>query len=166
MSVILAFPTTNRGAAARPEIEVEHQPLRRCADWQADIARECRRQRTLNPGIFHYLRFSGLIECCTFLASETAGGPLVFQHISVPTLTKLGRAWGRSMLGQPIDGSSHTEFTHSVESQYGAAISSGELLLNRIEVHGIGAPFAYTHLLVGWEDGRRRAVLSAINLAV
>lgn len=168
MSTIIAFPTMDRGATVRPvilpEVEVEHQPLRLCADWQADIAAECRRQRTLNPGVFHFLKSAGLLDRCTFCASDKPGGPLILRHIGVPTLEKLGRAWGRSMLGHPLDESPHAEFAHSVEAQYGAAISSGELLLNRVEVHGIGAPFAYTHLLVGWEDSRRRAVLSAIDL--
>lgn len=169
MSTILTFPTKVRGATVRPairaDVAVEHKPLRLCADWQSAIAEECRRQRILNPRVFEFLHTTGLLERCTFLATEVAGGPLVLRHIGMPTLTKLGRAWGRAMLGQPLEGSPHPEFAHSVEAQYSAAITSGELLLNRVEVHGIGAPFAYTHLLVGWEDSGRRAVLSAIALA-
>jgi hypothetical protein len=167
MSTLLTFPTTDRGAqrpASLPEIGVTRQSIRRCADWQATIAEECRRQRTLNPRVFEFLKTSGLLERCTFLATDEPGGRLRFKYIGAPTLAKLGRAWGRSMLNHPLDESPHAEFSASVDAQYGDAIASGDLVLNRIDVHGIGQPFAYTHLLVGWEDKGRRAVLSAIDL--
>lgn len=166
MTTVLHFPT-ERGAQrpATTEISVRRQSFSMCADWQLAIAEECRRQRTLNPRVFEYLKTNGLLPRCTFLASDEPGAPLRFRYIGSPTLSKLGRAWGRSMLGQSLDVSPHEEFSSSVKAQYGAAIDSGELVLNRIDVHGIGRPFAYTHLLVGWEDKGRRAVLSAINLA-
>ena len=167
MTVLTLPAMMQRGAtrpAILPEITVRRQVLRQCADWQGAIAEECRRQRTLNLRVFDYLKTSGLLPRCTFLATDEAGTPLRFRYIGAPTLAKLGRAWGRSMLGQPLDLSPHAEFSASVDAQYGAAIASGELVLNRIEVHGIGQAFAYTHLLVGWEDRGRRAVLSAIDL--
>ena len=167
MSTLLTFPTTGRNTqrpASLPEIGVSHQTLRHCADWQSSIAQECRRQRTLSPRVFDFLKASGLLERCTFLATDEPGGRLRLKYIGAPTLTKLGRAWGRSMLNHPLDDSPHAEFSASVEAQYSAAIGSGELMLNRVDVHGIGCPFAYTHLLVGWEDRGRRAILSAIDI--
>lgn len=44
------------------------------------------------------------------------------------------------------------------------AIEGGEMILNRIAIHGLrSAPVVYTQLLVGWSLGRRRAVLAAVD---
>lgn len=156
-----------RGAAARPtlHLQISRQRCGTMADWQAAIVAECRRHRTLCRPVFDFLKGSGLLTRCTFLASDTPDGPLVFRHIGAPTLSVLGRAWGRAMLNQPTEDDPHTEFSASINAQYASAIA-GEVVHNRIVMLG---PWAdgkpYTHALYGWRaDDGRRAVLSAIAL--
>ncbi|WP_199229723.1 hypothetical protein [Azospirillum sp. TSO22-1] len=43
-------------------------------------------------------------------------------------------------------------------------ISTGEVLVNRVRLHGLGRPLTYMHSLIGWEANGRRAVLSCVQL--
>ncbi|WP_448208580.1 hypothetical protein [Azospirillum sp. sgz302134] len=163
MSVI-TFPIQDRGAArpASLDIEARRLAMTSAADWQQDIITECRRQRSLNPSVFAYLKDGGLLDRCTFLASEGPSDPLRFRYIGTPTLSVMGGAWGRSVIGQPEEVDPHSEFAHRIGLEYAEAIGGGEALFNRIAVTGLGRPFVYTQALFGWEDRGRRAVLSAI----
>lgn len=135
-------------------------------DWQAAIIAECRRHDTLNAQLVANLKRAGLLERCTFLASDTPGGPLRFRYIGCPTVTMLGRAWARQHLGRPHLENPHAEFVDLMSPLYAEAIEGDEAMHNLITMHG---PWAegrpYTHVLCGWQaqDGRR-AVLSAIEL--
>ncbi|MBP2294704.1 hypothetical protein [Azospirillum rugosum] len=162
---ILQF--TRQGAAPRPaalDIEAQRLPMHTAADWQRAIIEECRRQRTLTPSVFAYLKTAGLLDRCTFLASEGPADPLRFCYIGAPTLRVLGRAWGRSVLNQPVDLDPHEEFAHRVGAEYAEAMGAGEAVFNRFSVTGLGRPFVYTGAVVGWSEGGRRAVLSAIDV--
>lgn len=160
---ILSFPRSG-GHQPVPEIIVTPRSLSAATDWQAAVALECRRHDGINPRLVGNLKAAGLLPRCTFLAC-TDGGALRFRYIGVPTQVALGPAWCRSMLDKPEGDDPHARFADAVGRQYGHAIGSGEVLLNHITVTGIGRGFAYTHLLVGFTDGRqRRAVLSAIDL--
>lgn len=164
---VLSFPTTDRGAlrpAIRPETMFLRLTLAEATDWQQTIMAECRRQRVLTPSLPAYLKREGLMDRCTFLSSTGAGEPLCFRHLGIPTLSVLGRAWGRSVLNQPDEMDPHVEFAHSVGAQYAETIGVGEAIFNRVTVSGVGRPFLYTHALYGWEDRGRRAVLSAVDL--
>ncbi|KAA0573333.1 hypothetical protein FZ983_30430 [Azospirillum sp. B21] len=164
---VLSFPTTDRGAqrpAIRPETTILRLTLAEAADWQQTIMAECRRQRVLTPSLPAYLKREGLMDRCTFLSSTGPGEPLCFRHLGIPTLSVLGRAWGRSVLNQPDEMDPHVEFAHSVGAQYAETIGAGEAIFNRVTVSGVGRPFVYTHALYGWEVRGRRAVLSAVDL--
>ena len=162
---ILQF--TRQGPAPRPatpEIEAQRLPMHAAADWQLAIVEECRRQRNLTPTVFRFLDGTGLLSRCTFMASEGPTDPLRFCYIGAPTLRVLGRAWGRSVLNQPVDMDPHEEFAHRVGAEYAEAMGAGEALFNRFAVTGLGRPFVYTQALFGWSEGGRRAVLSAIDV--
>ncbi|QCO00033.1 hypothetical protein D3093_32720 (plasmid) [Azospirillum argentinense] len=165
MSVI-SFPNQDRGAQrpASPEFDVQRLTFADAADWQRAIIGECRRQRTLTPAVFSFLKAEGLIDRCTFLASEAPGDAIRFRYIGMPTLRVLGRAWGRSVIGQPEEVDPHSEFAHRVGLEYAEAIGAGEALFNRFSVTELGRPFVYTQALYGWEDRGWRAVLSCIDV--
>ena len=154
--------------AQRPAIHLEIQRQRgaTAADWQAAVIAECRRHETLNPALVANLKRAGLLERCTFLASDTPGGPLRFRYIGCPTITMLGRAWARHHLGRPHVENPHAEFVDVMSPLYAEAIEGDEPVHNLVTMCGLwpeGRP--YTHVLCGWQaqDGRR-AVLSAIEL--
>ncbi|AWJ82697.1 hypothetical protein TSH58p_03680 [Azospirillum sp. TSH58] len=164
MSILQFY--TDRGAP-RPvhtEIRVERLTLRAAADWQQDIAAECRRRRTLSADLFDWLERRGLFDRCTVLAAMEAETPLLFRRIGVPTVKVLGMGWSRSMIGQPEAADPHADYAHRIGLEYAEAIGAGEALFNRIAVAGVGRPFVYTQALFGWEDRGRRAVLSAIDV--
>lgn len=162
---VLRFPP-DRGSPRpiSPEITVSRLALDAAADWQRTILAECRRQRTLTPSVFAYLKRTGLLERCTFLASMDPGSALAFRYLGTPTLGVLGRAWGRSALNRPLDANSHSELSDSAGAQYAEAIEGGEAVFNRISVTGLGQPFVYTHAVYGWIDRGRRAALSCIDV--
>lgn len=162
---ILQFPP-ERGAMrpAPTDVTVERLCLHSAAEWQQDILAECRRRRVLTPDLFNWLDDRGLLDLCTVLATMEANTPLLFRRIGGPTLQKLGRAWGRSMLGQPEAADPHHDYAHRIGLEYIEAIGCGEALFNRVSVTGIGKPFVYSQALYGWEVGGRRAILSAINV--
>lgn len=163
---VLQFPTMDRGAQrpASQEFDVQRLTFADAADWQRAIIEECRRQRTLTPAVFSFLKAEGLIDRCTFLASEAPGAAIRFRYIGAPTLRVLGRAWGRSVIGQPEEVDPHSEFSRRVGLEYAEAIGAGEALFNRFSVTGLGRPFVYTQALYGWADRGRRAVLSCIDV--
>ncbi|MBP2311873.1 hypothetical protein [Azospirillum soli] len=164
---VITFPATQDRGALRPvstEVSIQRLAMSSATEWQRQIMTECRRQGILNPAVFAYLKANRLLDRCTLLASEGPTSPLLFKFIGVPTLSVLGRAWGRSVLGQPEDIDPHVEFAHSIGMQYVEAIGAGEALFNRISVTGVGRPFVYTHAVYGWSDRGRRAVLSCIDV--
>ncbi|HYD68493.1 hypothetical protein [Azospirillum sp.] len=157
-----------RPALRAPAIHLEIERRRGAvvADWQAAVIAECRRHETLNPALVANLKRAGLLERCTFLASDTPAGPLRFRYIGCPTIAMLGRGWARRHMGRPHMENPHVEFPDALAPLYAEAIDGGEPLHNRVTMHG---PWAegrpYTHVLCGWKaaDGRR-AILSAIAL--
>ncbi|MBP2233402.1 hypothetical protein J2847_006740 [Azospirillum agricola] len=164
---VLSFPEVGRNSdrpTAEPVTTILRLTLAEATDWQRTIMAECRRQRVLTPSLPAFLKRAGLIDRCTFLSSIGPGEPLCFRHLGVPTLSVLGRAWGRTVLNQPDEMDPHVEFAHSVGAQYAESIGSGEAVFNRVTVSGVGKPFVYTHALYGWEDRGRRAVLSAVDV--
>lgn len=171
---ILAFHIANNGRGAErpaatpsvisPAIDVSRLPLSNAACWQMQIMTECRRQRKLTPSLPAWLKAQGLMTRCVFLSSDEPGEPLIFRYIGTPTLSVLGRAWGRANLNRPTDRDPHAEFAHRVGTEYTEAISAGEAVFNRVSVTGMGQPFVYTHALYGWESYGRRAILSAVDL--
>lgn len=165
-AVVLPFPVARPLLRrAPPTVIIDRQRLRRAADWQLAIVDECRRHRSLNPSLVAYLKGSGLLSRCTFLAAAP-GEPLVFRFIGQPTVSVLGTEWARRQLGQPEDSDPHRDFATSVGGQYHEAIESGEALYNRIVTRGVTAsPFAYDHTLIGWTlPSGERALLSAITV--
>jgi hypothetical protein len=163
---VVSFPGTDHstGQGATVETVITRLTLADAADWQQAIAAECRRQRLLTPSVFAFLKDRRLLDRCTFLASDEGGDALRFLHIGEPTLRVLGRAGGRSMIGQFDVDDPHADFAHSVGAQYAESIGAGEALFNRISVTGMGKPLIYTHALYGWSEGGRRAVLSAVDV--
>lgn len=160
---VLSFPTS----AARPasqSINVTRLSLIDAMDWQRDIMAECHRQRVLTPALPAFLKRAGLLPRCTFLSSDGRGAPLVFRHLGAPTLSVLGRAWGRAVINQPDDTDPHEAYAHRIGAEYAETIGAGEAVFNRITVSGLGRPFVYTHALFGWEDRGRRAILSAVDI--
>ncbi len=162
---ILHFPDPT-GTRRLAEIVIDTRRLtkRSAADWQCQVIEECRRQRALTPAVFSFLKATGLLSRCTFLASEGPADPLRFHYIGAPTIGVLGRAWARSVLDQPVDQDPHTEFACRVGAEYAEAIASGEALFNSFSVTGLGRPFDYVQALFGWSDGGRRAVLACIDV--
>ncbi|MBB3264069.1 hypothetical protein FHW79_001684 [Azospirillum sp. OGB3] len=161
---VLHFPDQGTRRPAEVVIDTRRLTMRNAADWQQQIVAECRRQRTLTPAVFRFLKDSGLLSRCTFLASEGPADPLRFCYIGAPTVAVLGRAWARSVLDQPVDRDPHTEFARRVGAEYVEAMAGGEALVNRFSVAGLGRPFDYVQALFGWSDGGRRAVLACIDV--
>lgn len=167
MTIIALQLANGRGAqrpTTAPAIDVSRLSLVEAADWQQQIMAECRRQRVLTPSLPTWLKRSGLMDRCTFLASDGPGLPLVFRYLGAPTLSVLGRAWGRSVLNQPDETDPHIDYAHRIGAEYAETIDAGEAVFNRITVSGMGRPFIYTHALYGWEDRGRRAILSAVDV--
>ncbi len=169
MSVV-RFPSRHRGAerpASSEALVIDRRPVNDAADWQQDIRAECRRLRALSPSVFAYLKTTGLLFRCTFLASEGRGQPLLFRYIGAPTLAFLGRSWARQQLGKPDMEDPHHTLAEGVGAQYHEAIDGAEAVFNQVIITGLSAaPKVYTHLLVGWQDGTgRRALLSCLDAA-
>lgn len=164
MSAVVAFP--QRGAT-RPAIvhaELERQPVRMANDWMQAVAAECGRHATLCPPIFDFLKRTGLLSRCVLIASDP-GGPLTWRYVGQPTISVMGRAWGRSNLGQPVTADERADFGNTMGGCYAETIDTGHVLVNRVRLHGLGRPLVYLHSLIGWRasDGRR-AVLSCVQL--
>ncbi|MGQ9366627.1 hypothetical protein [Azospirillum sp. ST 5-10] len=167
-ATVLPFRTAVRTAApptAVPAVEITRRPFGRAADWQRTIVAECRRHRTPDRQLVAFLKETGLLACCTFLA----GGPgeaLTFRFIGAPTIAALGADWARGQLGKPEETDPLQDFAASVGGQYREAIDSGEALYNHIVTRGVTAsPFSYDHALIGWAlPSGERAILSAITL--
>lgn len=161
---ILHFPDQGVPRSAEIAIDTRRLTMRNAADWQQQIVAECRRQRTLTSAVFRFLKDSGLLSRCTFLASEGPADPLRFFYIGAPTIAVLGRAWARSVLDQPVEQDPHTEFARRVGAEYIEAMAGGEALVNRFSVAGLGRPFDYVQALFGWSEGGRLAVLACIDV--
>lgn len=145
------------------ETRIIRAPTSRAADWQRDIAVECRGRGGPDPRLIDWLKSTGVIGECCFLVAED-DGPLCFRWLGRPPIQILGMDWGRSMLGQPETLDPNDEFSAAVSREYEEAIGSGEPIFNTVTTHAAGVPLSFTHLLFGWRDGRRRAVLSAVKL--
>lgn len=164
--MIVLFPKGD-GLAARPAVQsitITRLPLASATDWQQAIAKECRRQRALTPSLPAFLKRVGLLDRCTFLSADGPGAPLIFRHLGVPTLSVLGRAWGRTVINRPDAVDPHEAYAQRIGGEYAETIGAGEAVFNRVTVSGLGTPFTYTHGLFGWEDRGRRAILSAVNV--
>ncbi|TWA76875.1 hypothetical protein FBZ83_11716 [Azospirillum brasilense] len=165
MSVI-SFPNQDRGArrpASSKDVTIERRPIHAAADWQSWIVNECRTQKTLSPSIFSFLKGTGLLVRCTFLASDGPNSPLLFRYIGAPTVEFLGRAWARQQIGKPDLDDPHHAITEGIGPQYREAIEGGEPLFNQVTITGLSADQkVYTHALYGWQDSGRRAVLSCL----
>jgi hypothetical protein len=157
-----------RGGFAPPptvcEVSVERQPLRLALDWQREIVRECGRHRVFNGQVVQFLEESNLLRRCSMLSTDVGGGPLKFRFVGRPALDTLGEAWGRMVLNKPEVDDPHCDFATAIGEQYVEAIESGEPLVNKISVTGVGQPFSFTHALIGWQTTSRRAILSAVKM--
>ncbi|CAO3416517.1 hypothetical protein [Azospirillum argentinense] len=161
------FLNTGRGAERPGEgLDLHRLPLGAAADWQAAIVGECRRHGALSPGLFTYLERAGLLDRCTFLASDGADDPLRFRYLGAPTRNFFGRGWARQMAGRPDRDDPHRAIAEELGAEYREAMEGGGPILNRVVITGLSvAPLRYAHMLVGWRDASgRRAVLSAIDL--
>lgn len=165
MNVIVPFPkSTNAQWLPRCEVHVDRQTVGSALDWQQAIIGECRRHDGPSPEIVQFLKKSGLLNRCCYLASDVDGGPLKFRFIGRPALDTLGEAWGRMVLNRPEVEDPHCDFSMAIARQYAEAIETGEPLVNEIAVTGIGRPFSFVHALIGWQCGRQRAILSAVKM--
>lgn len=163
-ATVIPFPTPAISRSGPMDVAVRRLAVGDAADWQRNILAECRRQRAFTPDIPGYLAKAGLMNRCTFLASDGPTSPLLFKHLAATTVAVLGRAWGQAMLDQPEEADPHGELAHHVGLQYAEAIEGGQALFNRISVAGLGRPLVYTQALYGWSEGGRRAVLSCIDV--
>lgn len=168
---VLTFPTdrstSTANPSARPAIHLELHRERSATmlDWQARIVEECQKHETLNPALVTALKRMGLLDRCTFLLNDHAGGPLRFRYIGCPTILVLGRAWARQNLGRPHVENPHGDFPVNLGAEYAEAVHGGEPVHNRVRMHGPAVVPSYTHVLAGWRrDDGREAVLSAIAL--
>ena len=164
---VLQFPTMVRGAqrpASSQDVTIERLPIHAAADWQSWIINQCRYQKTLSPSVFSFLKGAGLLERCTFLASDGPDSPLLFRYVGAPTVEFLGRAWARQQIGKPDLDDPHHAITEGIGPQYREAIECGEPLFNRVTITGLSASRkVYTHALYGWQDtSGSRAVLSCL----
>lgn len=157
------------GQGARRPVEgldLQRLPLGAAVEWQAAIVGECRRQRSLTPELFAYLERTGLLDRCTFLASDGADDPLRFRYLGAPTRAFFGRGWARGMLGRPDQDDPHQALALRFAAEYLEAVEGGAPVLNRVVITGMSAvPLVYQHALIGWKDcAGRRAVLSAMHV--
>ncbi len=163
----MAFPIRNRRAQypAFPVIEISRLTVADAADWQAAVMTECRRQRTLTPGLIGFLQTHGLLSRCAFLSSDGPNEPLSFHYPDKRGPLMAEPTWGRAVLIRPDAADPHLEFAQNVGAQYADCIGTGEPVFNRVTVSGIDRPFVYTHALYGWEGRHgRRSALSAIDI--
>ncbi|MBK3735702.1 hypothetical protein GAY29_21890 [Azospirillum brasilense] len=165
MMTVLRFPQT---AIQPPPVEVDVRIARHrtadALDWQQAIIAEARRYPGGSPALIRWLRETGLLAQCSYFSTDSDGGPLRFRYIGRPALDTLGEAWGRMMLGRPENEDPHDIFAAAISRQYAEAIEGGEAVYNEISVTGIGQPFSFTHALIGFQAGTRRAVLSAVKM--
>jgi hypothetical protein len=161
---LVTFPAGPHPPPAQIDIAIERLVIGAAADWQKSVLAECKRQRTLTPAIPGYLKETGSLNHCTFLASTDSVSSLLFIHLGYSTLAVLGRAWGRAVLKRPQEADPHSELARCIGVQYAEAIEGGQALVNRISVTGLGRPFVYTQALYGWSHSRRRAVLSCVDV--
>ncbi len=166
MGEVIHFPVKVGRAVrpAEPVTDIQRRPLRDALDWQSTIIQECRRARDINPSLVAFLKGTGLLSRCSFFATDETGGPLRFRFIGRPAINTLGAAWARSVLGEPEDADPHSTFAEDIARQYAEAIDGGEPVVNEVEARGIGQPFAFRQVLIGWRCGPRRAVLSACQM--
>ena len=156
----------SNGRGAQRPAGLHRLPLGAAADWQAAIVGECRRHGALSPALFAFLERTGLLDRCTFLASDGADDPLRFRYLGAPTRSFFGRGWARQMAGRPDQDDPHHTLAEGFAAQYREAVDGGIPVLNRVVISGLSAvPLRYAHMLIGWRDASgRRAVLSAIDL--
>lgn len=147
-----------------PTTVIQPFPLIRAAEWQRDIVQACRRHGGMNPKLHAWLADRRLAKQCTVLASDPDGGPLIFRHLGAPVLGVLGDEWGRSVLHRPEAVDPYEEYSASVSQQYAAAIDSGDILHNHITTMDSEITLSYSQVLIGWQLGRQRIVLSATHL--
>lgn len=160
---IIAFP--GRQAPQRStEVMIQRSRLVDALDWQQTIIAEARRYPGGGPALIRWLWNSGLLDRCSYFSTAPEGGPLLFRYIGRPALDTLGEAWGRTVIGKPENEDPHDAFAAAISEQYAMAIESGEPVVNEIRVTGIGKPFSFCHALIGWKEGPRRAVLSAVKM--
>ncbi|QCN95862.1 hypothetical protein D3093_11660 [Azospirillum argentinense] len=147
-------------------LHLQRLPMGAAVDWQATIVAECRRLGALSPALFAYLERTGLLERCTFLASDGTDDPLRFRYLGAPTRAFFGRGWARGMLGQPDQDDPHQALAQRFAAEYLEAVEGGTPVLNRVVISGLSAvPLIYTHTLIGWQDrAGRRAVLSCMDV--
>ncbi|WP_431855295.1 hypothetical protein [Azospirillum sp.] len=164
MSAVLTFPQRSAQRPARVHAELERQPVHVANDWMQAVAVECGRHSTLCPPIFDFLKRTGLLSRCVLIASDP-GGPLTWRYVGEPTVSVMGRAWGRENLGRPVTVDERADFGDSMNTSYAEAIDTGRPLVNRVRLFGHASPLVYLHSLIGWKasDGRR-AVLSCVQL--
>lgn len=164
MSNVVSLPSRGAQRPAIVHAELERQPIRVANDWMQAVAAECGRHRTLCPPIFDYLKRTGLITRCVLIASDPSG-PLTWRYIGEPTVSVMGRSWGRANLGRPVLEDERADFGDSMGASYAESVDTGEVLVNRVWLHGLASPLVYLHSLIGWKtsDGRR-AVLSCVQL--
>ncbi|MGY0711250.1 hypothetical protein [Azospirillum argentinense] len=161
------FLTNGRGAQ-RPAggLHLQRLPMGAAVDWQAAIVAECRRLGALSPDLFSYLEHAGLLDRCTFLASDGVDDPLRFRYLGAPTRAFFGRGWARGMIGQPDRDDPHRALAQRFTAEYLEAVEGGVPVLNRVVISGLSAaPLVYQHALIGWRDrAGRRAVLSCMDV--
>ncbi|MGY0713121.1 hypothetical protein [Azospirillum argentinense] len=161
------FLSNGRGVQRSGEgLDLQRLPLGAAADWQAAIVGECRRHGALSPGLFTYLERTGLLDRCTFLASDGADDPLRFRYLGAPTRNFFGRGWARQMAGRPDQDDPHRAIAQRFAAEYLEAVEGGVPVLNSVVISGLSAaPLVYTHALYGWRDSSgRRAILSCMDV--
>jgi hypothetical protein len=158
------FSRSEGRGTARPVLaEIHRQPVAVAADWQLTVAEWIRKERSLHPGVVEFLKSTGVLSRCCFLAS-TDGGPLVMRHLAAATTRIFGLPWARQQLGKPHVDDLHAEYAAAIDRQYREAMEIREPIYNRLSLEGVGpAPIVYSHMLFGWTCGHRRAVLSAVD---
>ncbi|AIB13993.1 hypothetical protein ABAZ39_18860 (plasmid) [Azospirillum argentinense] len=161
------FLTNGRGAQhPAGGLHLQRLPMGAAVDWQAAVMMECRRQGALSPGLFAYLERAGLLERCTFLASDGAADPLRFRYLGAPTRNFFGRGWARQMAGRPDQDDPHHVLAEGFAAEYLEAMEGGVPVLNRVVISGLSAaPLVYQHALIGWKERTgRRAVLCCMHV--
>lgn len=161
-----AFHISNRGAAtaAFPVIEITPMPLTEAAGWQTEIMAECRRQPMLSSSLTGWLKQAGLLSRCCFLANDQPGEPLCLQFIDEDMLEGSNPTWGCPLLDPEPGGRATIDYAHLIALEFAGTVTAGNAVFNRVTVWGSGVPFTCSHLVYGWEEFGRRAVLSAIDV--